>query len=171
MPDSPRHDDLSRRSSQAKDEAPEGGPAALDAILRQISDLRSSIKALPTATPADLQNSAQAWRLVTESGSLIAELKHLRERISPIRFGSIGITLGRSDSIAKFFAFSFSNQEKREPTSAPPGTPCTPAAAGPKTPRPTKCDAPTLKPGSTSTCICPPPIPNRAALFKLLSLE
>ena len=52
-------------------------------------------------------------RFVRESGLLIAELQRIREQVSPVYFGSIGITLGRSDSIAKFFAFSFTNQDKR----------------------------------------------------------
>ncbi len=56
---------------------------------------------------------ALSRRFVAEAGSLIGELQHARELISPIHFGAIGITLGRSDSIAKFFAFSFINQDKR----------------------------------------------------------
>ena len=88
------------------------GPASdIDSVLGQIGKLRSAIKALSLAeSPGD----AHARLLVAESGLLITELKQLRESVSPVRFGSIGITLGRSDSIAKFFAFSFSNQDKRE---------------------------------------------------------
>lgn len=60
-----------------------------------------------------ISQAGEVKRFVRESGLLIAELHQIRERVSPVHFGSIGITLGRSDSIAKFFAFSFTNQDKR----------------------------------------------------------
>jgi hypothetical protein len=82
----------------------------LKEVLRQIRFLRSQISGLKAdGSPAPLVKG-----LMKESGQLINELQSLRERISPTEFGPIGITLGRSDSIAKFFAFSFVNQDKRK---------------------------------------------------------
>lgn len=88
-------------------------PSSLADILQKIRETRHAIEQLAPVRPAQIDDR-QIRHFVTESGQLLKELKNLREQISPIRFGSIGITLGRSDSIAKFFAFSFSNQEKRE---------------------------------------------------------
>lgn len=51
-------------------------------------------------------------QFVGDAAELQSELQRVRELVSPVRFGSIGITLGRSDSIAKFFAFSFVNVPK-----------------------------------------------------------
>ena len=50
---------------------------------------------------------------VTEGGKVLADLKQTLHRISPQRFGTVGLTLGRADGIAKFFAFSFVATEKR----------------------------------------------------------
>lgn len=81
--------------------------------LRQIQELRNSLKTINEPNYYKKTDGRMVNRLVHESGRLIEELHQVRERISPIHFGSIGITLGRSDSIAKFFAFSFTNQDKR----------------------------------------------------------
>lgn len=62
---------------------------------------------------SQFEDKAGLNRFVSTSGRLLADLHHLRERISPVRFGKVEINLGRSDSIAKFFAFSFVSQEKR----------------------------------------------------------
>ncbi len=82
-------------------------------LLKQIQSLRRSLHAFNTPKTTDSQGDRLVKRFVSESGLLINELHHVREQVSPIRFGAIGITLGRSDSIAKFFAFSLTNQEKR----------------------------------------------------------
>jgi len=79
-------------------------------LLNQIKELRRSVKICDA--PDAKENPNKVKRLVSETGMLISELQRFREDISPIHFGSIGITLGRSDSIAKFFAFSFTNQDK-----------------------------------------------------------
>jgi hypothetical protein len=82
-------------------------------LLKQIQGLRKSIQSFgQEKAPVELAD-AIAKRFVDESGSLVEELRGVRELVSPVRFGAIGITLGRSDSIAKFFAFSFTNLEKR----------------------------------------------------------
>lgn len=86
----------------------------LPCLLKQIQVIRKSLRAFETSkNMADKPCDAVTKRFVAESGSLISELQNVRERISPVRIGAIGITLGRSDSIAKFFAFSITNQEKR----------------------------------------------------------
>ncbi len=86
---------------------------SLPDLLKQIQDLRRSLHASIAVNIIGGQNDRMNKRFVFESGLLINELQHVREQVSPVRFGAIGITLGRSDSIAKFFAFSFTNQEKR----------------------------------------------------------
>lgn len=93
-----------------------------DQILRQIRALRQALSQLGGAEGEPIGRKGLIKDLVDESGALIPELQALRERISPVRFGSIAISLGRSDGIAKFFAFSFCNQPKR-PLSELLGTP------------------------------------------------
>jgi hypothetical protein len=89
-----------------------GIEATLPGLLKQIQRLRQSLHAFKKPNATGKPSNASTKRFVAESGSLVGELHHVREQISPVRFGAIGITLGRSDSIAKFFAFSFTNQEK-----------------------------------------------------------
>ena len=113
----------------------------LPILLKQIQGLRNSIQSFVKVKPTRKPDDAIIKRLVGDAGSLIRELHGVRELISPVRFGAIGITLGRSDSIAKFFAFSFTNQDKR---------PLDKIVHHLKT---------------------HPPIPDKARLFKLLSLE
>lgn len=86
--------------------------ASLRALLKQVETLRQSLQDFKEPNAGAKPPDALSRRFVAEAGSLIGELKHARELISPIHFGAIGITLGRSDSIAKFFAFSFTNQDK-----------------------------------------------------------
>jgi hypothetical protein len=87
--------------------------AVLSSILKQMQSLRKSLAVFMQMKSQEGLSDPITKRFVSESGLLVDELHHIRERISPIRFGAIGITLGRSDSIAKFFAFSFTNQGKR----------------------------------------------------------
>lgn len=82
-------------------------------LLKKIQELRSSLSAFKYSKTTSKPHDTVLKRFVAESGLLVADLRRVREQVSPIRFGTIGITLGRSDSIAKFFAFSFNNQEKR----------------------------------------------------------
>ena len=55
--------------------------------------------------------------LIGEGGKTLIELERVLRLLSPQRFGVVGITLGRTDGIAKFFAFSFVASEKRSLTS------------------------------------------------------
>jgi hypothetical protein len=87
--------------------------ASLRAVLKQIETLRQALHDLKEPKQGARLPSVLSRRFVAEAGLLIGDLQHARELISPIHFGAIGITLGRSDSIAKFFAFSFTNQDKR----------------------------------------------------------
>ncbi len=86
--------------------------SSLNDLLRRIRDLENSIRSFDMGETHG-KSEQTVKRVVVESGTLIKELTTFREKISPIRFGRIGITLGRSDGIAKFFAFSFTSQEKR----------------------------------------------------------
>jgi hypothetical protein len=87
--------------------------ASLRELLKQVETLRQSLHDFKEPNEGARPPGALSRRFVVEAGSLIGALQNARERISPIHFGAIGITLGRSDSIAKFFAFSFTNQDKR----------------------------------------------------------
>ncbi len=87
--------------------------ASLRALLKQVETLRHSIHDFKMPNEGARPSGSLPRRFVAEAGALIGDLQHTRELISPIHFGAIGITLGRSDSIAKFFAFSFTNQDKR----------------------------------------------------------
>lgn len=86
---------------------------SLSSLLKQAKELMVLLENYPGQKTRDISNDLLTKRFVAESGLLINELHRLREKLSPVRFGAIGITLGRSDSIAKFFASSFTNQEKR----------------------------------------------------------
>jgi hypothetical protein len=90
-----------------------GAESTLSSLLKQIQRLRASLHPFKGPKEGSKPNDAMTRRFVAEAGLLIGELQHVREQTSPVHFGAIGITLGRSDSIAKFFAFSFTNQEKR----------------------------------------------------------
>ncbi len=86
--------------------------SSLSDLLHQIRELKNLIHGFDM-DETSIKPERMVTNIVNESGTLIRELTKLREKISPVRFGRIGITLGRSDSIAKFFAFSFTSQEKR----------------------------------------------------------
>ncbi len=88
--------------------------SSISELLNDMQRLRASLLGFVAETSGSgAMPERMGKRLVDESGLLIGELHRMRERVSPVRMGSIGITLGRSDSIAKFFAFSFTNQDKR----------------------------------------------------------
>ena len=83
-------------------------------ILTRIDGLRELLDGIDSRFNASDVHAPDGDNFVEASGGLIASLQRVREQISPVHFGTIGITLGRSDSIAKFFAFSFVNQDKRD---------------------------------------------------------
>jgi len=85
--------------------------ATIEEISVQVTRLRRSVTDF-NGLPEDADDH-DVQKFVSESGKLLSELQELREAVSPVHFGAIGITLGRSDGIAKFFAFSFVNQPKR----------------------------------------------------------
>ena len=86
---------------------------SIEAISHEVMQLRRRIASFePSLQSPDLE-SPKIRNFVDESGKLLLELRELREAVSPVHFGAIGISLGRSDGIAKFFAFSFVNQPKR----------------------------------------------------------
>lgn len=83
----------------------------LKEINQRIAALVASLEQLESAEK--VSNSADLVKFVRESKRLLGKLETVREALSPVELGRIGITLGRSDSIAKFFAFSFLNDPKR----------------------------------------------------------
>jgi len=86
----------------------------LGQVMKRIGELSPLLDGIGPNFSANNVPSLEGEKFVDASGKLMTKLQRVREQISPVRFGSIGITLGRSDSIAKFFAFSFVNQDKRE---------------------------------------------------------
>ncbi len=110
MKEKPRHSKGGGDHGMTKSSA---NHASLNALLKQVEKLRQSLRDFKGSNEGARPPGALARRFVAEAGALIGNLHHARELISPIHFGAIGITLGRSDSIAKFFAFSFTNQDKR----------------------------------------------------------
>lgn len=86
-------------------------------ILRRVKELSSLLKDFPQkdriAAKGKLPRKAAKDGLQELKG-LYAELESLIRDMSPAVAGRIQITLGRSDSIAKFFAFKFVHQPKVE---------------------------------------------------------
>lgn len=86
---------------------------SVEEISKQVTQLRRCISSFEPLPETSDSESAKIQQFVNESGKLLSELRELREAVSPVHFGAIGISLGRSDGIAKFFAFSFVNQSRR----------------------------------------------------------
>lgn len=82
-------------------------------LLERLSALRKSLAKIDESTHFSPGSSVTHEKFVDSAGVVLDELRRVRNQIFPGRFGTIAISLGRSDSIAKFFAFSFVNQEKR----------------------------------------------------------
>lgn len=86
---------------------------SLSCLLKQVQSLTEALRDFKKDTTSARPGKRATQAFVDKSGLLLDELREVREQVSPVYFGAIGITLGRSDSIAKFFAFCFTNQEKR----------------------------------------------------------
>jgi len=82
-------------------------------ILEEIAELRRLLGAVDSNFNPTAISKKSAPRVIVESRLLMEDLRRVREKISPIRFDAIDITLGRSDSVAKFFTFNFIRQEKQ----------------------------------------------------------
>lgn len=95
MPKSPSPHQAFQRAAEAA-EALRQKLAALDATL-----LQSAVE-----TPSH-------DALLERGGEALAELERVLRALSPQRYGAVGITLGRADGIAKFFAFSFIATEQK----------------------------------------------------------
>lgn len=81
-------------------------------IERKVRELSRLLNRAIREKREETDRSAPAvQKAVSAAGELMQELRYFRETFSAISIGSMGITLGRSDSIARFFAFSFCNQE------------------------------------------------------------
>ncbi|MCC5838979.1 MAG: Eco29kI family restriction endonuclease [Opitutales bacterium] len=83
-------------------------------IERQIKELNRLLSRTVREKHAETNRTSPAvQKAVSSAGELVEALRSFRETFSAVSIGSLGITLGRSDSIARFFAFSFCNQEMR----------------------------------------------------------
>lgn len=85
----------------------------LKILSRSVKDMLKALDDAKAPLVVQKPDDKVATNFVKRAGRLVVELQQIREVTSPIRLGRIGITLGRSDSIAKFFAFSFLSQEKQ----------------------------------------------------------
>ncbi len=82
-------------------------------IIKLLDELLSLMGNGPTDSKEVFSTPASLNKFVAKASNLIGILQDVRGKIAPGRFGDVGITLGRSDGIAKFFAFSFINREKK----------------------------------------------------------
>lgn len=86
-------------------------------IVRRVTELSNFLRAFTSEERAAAKASLKA-RVSTdamrEMKALFGELESLIRDMSPAVAGRIQITLGRSDSIAKYFAFNFVQQPKLE---------------------------------------------------------
>lgn len=85
----------------------------LKEINKLIAALLAALEEIKTTDSKQVSNSADLRAFIKDSKGLLENLAALRETLSPVELGRLGITLGRPDSIAKFFAFSFLNEPKR----------------------------------------------------------
>jgi len=81
-------------------------------VTKELERVRGLLAALDNAALDNNTNPKERESLIIEGSATLAELERVLHRLSPQRFGSVGITLGRADGIAKFFAFSFVATEK-----------------------------------------------------------
>jgi len=85
-------------------------PTRLKKLTKEIESLTDL---LSNMEEEEETGAASKRRFVKSAGDLILELSRQRERLSPVRFGSIDVTLGNPKSIAKFFTFNFINQPRK----------------------------------------------------------
>jgi len=84
----------------------EAAALAAEQLYLKLTELEGATVGQPPATP-----SHEA--LLESGGKAFTALDKTLKAIAPHKYGSVGITLGRTDGIAKFFAFSFVAQEKK----------------------------------------------------------
>jgi len=82
-------------------------PSTLLKVTKELGQVRRLLAALDDAALDNKTQPKERELLTIEGSETLAELERVLHRLSPQRFGSVGITLGRADGIAKFFAFSF----------------------------------------------------------------
>ncbi|MDP2137721.1 MAG: Eco29kI family restriction endonuclease [Candidatus Didemnitutus sp.] len=90
-------------------------PIALTALKRASETavtFRHELAALDEELLRATINTLDSEALLRRGGESLAELERVLRLMSPQRYGSLGITLGRTDGIAKFFAFSFVTTEQ-----------------------------------------------------------
>jgi hypothetical protein len=88
-------------------------------MTKQIKDLtlllrtvRAEVASLSSTLTPDTESAKDLSNLLDSARGLSDELLSFGVKFNPARFGELGISLGRPDSIAKFFAFSFLSKEK-----------------------------------------------------------
>lgn len=89
---------------------------AFAAAALKAKTLSAQLGELENAVLHNTSDSPSRERLITEGSKAVRELERVLHVLSPQRFGSVAITLGRANGIAKFFAFSFVATEKRKLT-------------------------------------------------------
>ncbi|MCB1231678.1 MAG: hypothetical protein KDN19_15520, partial [Verrucomicrobiae bacterium] len=75
----------------------------------QIYELQDTLEAILTSNVGPKGTK----KFISASGELLTTLQLAREKVTQLKLGPVAITLGRSDGIAKFFAFSFLSEAKR----------------------------------------------------------
>jgi hypothetical protein len=74
---------------------------------RAAETFKACLEKLDEASLRGALGSTEHDKLLHHGGETLNELLRVLTTMSPQRYGTVGITLGRADSIAKFFAFSF----------------------------------------------------------------
>jgi len=70
-------------------------------------ELQRCLSALDETALAKELGSPEHEYLLKHGGKSLAQLDRVLRLMSPQRYGAVGLTLGRADGIAKFFAFNF----------------------------------------------------------------
>ena len=82
---------------------------SLKDLTMEISGLAGRLQEVDAATPT---SKATKRKFLKDAEQLMAALATARERLSPVKFGTIDITLGNPKSIAKFFTFNLVNSAR-----------------------------------------------------------
>ncbi len=81
---------------------------AVDSVLKQAKVLSDELSKVNCGLGCGKIGAGKRQRrVVDELRALSLQIEHFAEEIDPVKCGGIELTLGRSDSIAKFFAFNF----------------------------------------------------------------
>lgn len=87
---------------------------SLASILEQIVSLQKLLTDADAEGLQEVSSDSIVKRFVKDSSRLIQSLHQWRGVLASEQYGPVAISLGRSDGIAKFFAFSFVHQQMRD---------------------------------------------------------